>query len=223
MVVSDGLGGTTSLTFPIHVSMFKDENGNGIGDECEARRSCREILDQQPGAPSGPYTIDPDGTGPQEPLQVHCDMTSHGGGWTNLDFEGGRVLLANGIFVGCTTGLRLSQSDDSIRCDGALFWGDSTKPLYHYYCVGEEPDNGPNSAGYILDHMAPLLGHRSSMVLGFSRMSQSFGELPPSENDQEFCYVNGQVVHYSDPLCQPYSFRGNGNCVPGHFTLSLGL
>ncbi|KVP75383.1 choice-of-anchor D domain-containing protein [Burkholderia ubonensis] len=49
--------------------------------------SCKDYLNasgnyQYAGATGdGVYTIDPDGSGPQAPFDVYCDMTSDGGGW----------------------------------------------------------------------------------------------------------------------------------------------
>jgi hypothetical protein len=47
-------------------------------DACRAAKSCTELITQLPGLPSGPYTIDP-GSGP---LDVQCDLSTQGGGWT---------------------------------------------------------------------------------------------------------------------------------------------
>ncbi|MFM2153315.1 MAG: hypothetical protein RL199_1750 [Pseudomonadota bacterium] len=44
--------------------------------------SCASIKNAMPGAQDGQYVIDPDGTGPIAQLEVLCDMTRDGGGWT---------------------------------------------------------------------------------------------------------------------------------------------
>ncbi|GMV44470.1 MAG: hypothetical protein AMXMBFR64_61860 [Myxococcales bacterium] len=46
--------------------------------------SCAAQLTADPSSPSGVYTIDPDGTGPKPAMDVLCDMTTDGGGWTVL-------------------------------------------------------------------------------------------------------------------------------------------
>ena len=44
--------------------------------------SCKAILDAGAGSSNGIYTIDPDGVGEDPEVDVYCDMTSDGGGWT---------------------------------------------------------------------------------------------------------------------------------------------
>jgi hypothetical protein len=53
--------------------------------------SCLEILELDPGAPDGDYTVDPDGAGEAPRMRVRCDMTN--GGFTILSvlaFDGGK-------------------------------------------------------------------------------------------------------------------------------------
>ncbi len=47
-------------------------------------KNCADLLVANPQSPSGVYTIDADGGGPAVPVDVYCDMTSEGGGWTML-------------------------------------------------------------------------------------------------------------------------------------------
>jgi len=57
-------------------------------------KNCKEILQNNPAAADGVYTIDPDGSGTNAPFNCFCDMTTDGGGWT-------LVLLNNMGVTGC--------------------------------------------------------------------------------------------------------------------------
>jgi hypothetical protein len=65
-----------------------DENCNGQINESCIYKSCLEILQNNPGAQSGTYTIDTDGAAGAKPqVQVYCDMTTDGGGYTMVRFD----------------------------------------------------------------------------------------------------------------------------------------
>jgi hypothetical protein len=49
-----------------------------------AYKSCADYLAKNPGAPSGTYLLDVDGSGPVSSMNYSCDMTSDGGGWTRI-------------------------------------------------------------------------------------------------------------------------------------------
>ena len=54
-----------------------------VNDGC-IYSSCLDALTQNPAAPSGQYTVDFDGPGALQPVSVHCDMVTDGGGWTRF-------------------------------------------------------------------------------------------------------------------------------------------
>ena len=49
---------------------------------CIIPTSCKAIKDGYPEATTGDYLVDLDAEGPAEPMMVHCDMDTDGGGWT---------------------------------------------------------------------------------------------------------------------------------------------
>jgi hypothetical protein len=57
------------------------EGGEG-GAGAISGTTCLTILQDMPSAPSGVYSIDPDGDGGDPAVDVVCDMTTQGGGWT---------------------------------------------------------------------------------------------------------------------------------------------
>ncbi|RVU40708.1 DUF4215 domain-containing protein [Lujinxingia sediminis] len=56
---------------------------------CNGPTSCLTLLNETSGLPDGTYTIDRDGNGPLAPVEVYCDMTSDGGGYTFLKLDPG--------------------------------------------------------------------------------------------------------------------------------------
>jgi hypothetical protein len=66
----------------------KDNDCNDVVDEgcpgVTTGASCVEIHDDYPDFPTGLYTIDADGNGGDEPVEVYCDMVTDGGGWMRV-------------------------------------------------------------------------------------------------------------------------------------------
>ncbi|MEC9071810.1 MAG: fibrinogen-like YCDxxxxGGGW domain-containing protein, partial [Myxococcota bacterium] len=64
-----------------------DDTDGCLGGTCEAYGGaidCTDVQFQAPSAPSGLYTIDPDGDGGLDPFEAWCDMDTDGGGWTRI-------------------------------------------------------------------------------------------------------------------------------------------
>ncbi len=64
-----------------------EDPADGCLASCIEATSCKQILEQSPGAPSGVYRIWPLALGGGVDLTVYCDMTSDGGGYTLLKVD----------------------------------------------------------------------------------------------------------------------------------------
>lgn len=118
-----------------------DRDSDGLPDACDpcpdsgaACASCADILAGDPTARDGSYTIDPDGLGSSPPRSVLCDMTTDGGGWTevalwNRGADPVTHTLASllGVFVdelAAADDPNVSPMSDLIELDDQLRWSD---------------------------------------------------------------------------------------------------
>ncbi|MBK8260065.1 MAG: hypothetical protein IPK80_01870 [Nannocystis sp.] len=72
---------------------------------CLLPKSCAEILTLAPASPSGPYHIDPKGSG--APWPVTCDMDKDGGGWTGFSVQD----TCNGHLDSAVVALKKAESE----------------------------------------------------------------------------------------------------------------
>ncbi|MCK5688203.1 hypothetical protein KAI87_02980, partial [Myxococcota bacterium] len=92
-------GGVCAACAPaLHCSVSADcQSGVCDGGYCSTyMRSCLQILTASPDAQEGKYTIDPDAGGILPSIEVFCDMTTEGGGWTQISEEHFDGALASG-------------------------------------------------------------------------------------------------------------------------------
>ncbi len=107
---------------------------NDIDDDCDEEtadkcqiESCAALLAAAPELENGTYTIDPDLAGELEPLEVLCDMTLDGGGWTAFTTQ-----QAHQIFGGTLVAVA-SASQAGIDDEGRPYTRDaSSGHTYHY-------------------------------------------------------------------------------------------
>jgi len=101
--------------------------GNCGATGCEDPASCMQLL-MGSALPDGTYTLDVDGpAGPIPPFAAYCDMTTDGGGWTEIT-----LVIASGILNGTLVAVD-SGSNSGIDAMGRPFTQDGTGDhTYHY-------------------------------------------------------------------------------------------
>jgi len=111
--------------------------GDGCSSQCDidATPSCEALLNADPGAVSGTYTLDPDLDGPGAAFEAYCDMEFEGGGWLSvynvvkesLTLENFKSsITANGPMSGAVT----PESVSTLVATSNIPLGDYTEVVY---------------------------------------------------------------------------------------------
>lgn len=72
-------------------------SGYCSGGLCATATSCNQIHTATPALASGTYTIDLDGTGTMAPFAAYCEMTTNGGGWTQITLDLAKNVLGGAM------------------------------------------------------------------------------------------------------------------------------
>jgi hypothetical protein len=158
---------------------------------------CKDIKTVVPGAQDGIYWIDPDGPGGKGALQVFCEMTTEGGGWTffmhiNSDF--GSALAPMAAPIGT---YKPSREDDNTT-----------------YSTGFLDEIADSELMVTLDSADPAAANGTSKIVFFKYNP----EAPGGFNSGPLPCVGGlQGFQYKTAIAGPWTNGIEGSCNDGHF------
>jgi len=179
-----------------------------VSAACEYAASCAEIAARAPGSPSGVYTIDVDGDGPEDAFDVHCDMTTNDGGWTlvlNLDTSDGHVMWwADPLWSDAETHGSASEALTADHKSNAWnLLGDATEILVLIHQEGST--HGWKSFSKAAGTMRAHLTSGDNTLIGIAVLAEDTAALWDGE----------RLVRLSTQLFANHCITNNGGCVSG--------
>ena len=150
----NGNDGTVNGASWIQSCPEEDLDGDGIPawEDCDDNdpsvqvcyTSCLDILNNGASSGDGLYVIDPSGA---NPLDVYCDMSTNGGGWTRvLNVDSGTCengFLDEFAYFSFTQGMLVNQTGEWIMTDSTPYMNDSS-------------GSGPSGVGNMLVSGSPV-------------------------------------------------------------------
>lgn len=162
-----------------------------------------EILENTPGATDGIYEIDPDGS---VPIDVYCDMTTDGGGWT-------LVLLSNSSAAGCPRPY-WTEVVNNVNLNGTLSEDITSFDLFlgvkYWNLLGTEARLDMGASPSSLSHRAYYdfsLDEANNYALVMSNESITIGSTSPGMYE----YHNGRPLSTRDRDNDDYSSSCSNN------------